>query len=188
MTLKVKHIQSFLQLESCQKLHEWILNLWGSKNLTLWSNNNYIGGYRFHNPEDKMWGADEYNRTLKPLIDLPTEFFETRNRIATELGFSNELFRPNATALAGVMFKDGYVEPHVDSTVDGYVHWRANVLLKCDDGGDPVIDGCTYKLNAGDLIVFPADVLEHYTTIQKSDEPRTIISYPFLIPHCPDII
>lgn len=186
--METTHIKHFLSGEECHCLHEWILGLWESNNLELWSMNNYIGGYRFHNPQNTTWHTDEYNRTLKPLKNIPELFLKIRDRISQRMGFEKELFRENATALAGVMFKDGYVEPHKDSSVEGHVHWRANVLLQCKDGGDPIIDGETYKLEAGDLIVFPADILEHSTTVQNSEQPRTLISYPFLLPHVSDII
>lgn len=175
--------KSFLSKNLSITLHNWILNLFKSNNLTKWNTGYYMGGYKIHDPENNYWGIDEYGRKLLPLVDVPDLFFEIHDKISKKTNFNSiAQIRKNATSLASIMHQDGYVSMHKDTHLEGHAHIRANVMLNCNQGGYPVINNKLYKLNQGDLIIFSADYLDHCTTAQESKDPRTIISYPFLIP------
>ena len=175
--------ESFIDNKEAVVLHNWILDLFQKKMLTQWNTGYFMGGYRIHDPEDKFWGKDEQNRELVALQNIPDLFFSIYEKISNKNNFKSiALVRKKATSIASAMAMNGFVSQHKDTHLDGCVHIRANVMLNCDVGGYPVIDRTLYKLKQGDLIIFAADFLEHCTTAQESKEPRTIISYPFLIP------
>ncbi|RTK94362.1 MAG: hypothetical protein EKK64_08605 [Neisseriaceae bacterium] len=157
------------------------MQLYNKDKMTLWSKNNYLAGHRIFDKDNIIWNPID-NRILKPLENIPSCFYEIRNFIRDEFDFQNELERKPATSLGGIMFKDGYVESHVDSSVENFDHFRANVFASSEKGGFPIIDGEIFHVEKGDLIIFQADYFEHSTTIQESENPRVIISYPFIVP------
>ena len=174
-------VKNFVNHVECDILFNWILSLYNQDKMTLWSKNNYLSGYRFFDKENIFWPPID-NSILKPLENIPSCFYEIRDLIREKFNFQNELQRKPATSLGGIMFKDGYVEPHIDSSVENFAHYRANVFASSDKGGLPIIDGKIFNVEKGDLIIFQADYFEHSTTVQQSDIPRVIVSYPFIIP------
>lgn len=175
--------KSFIEKKDTIVLHNWILELFQKNLLTQWNVGYFMGGYRIHDPEDNIWGKDEHNRELKCLQDIPELFFSIHEKISKKTGFDSvATIRKKATSTASAMTMNGYVSYHKDTHVEDHVHIRANVMLNCNVGGYPVIDRTMYKLEQGDLIIFAADFLDHCTTAQESTEPRTIVSFPFLIP------
>lgn len=180
-TQKPVLVKNFLDQKICQELAQWTHKLYLQNNLTLWSANNYLGGHRVFDPQNTVWEPNE-KRILKPLIDIPNSFYESREKIKTLMKLETELIRKPATSLSGIMFRDGYVEPHKDSGVNGYVHLRANIFASSTKGGFPIIDNEIFDVKTGDLIIFAADLIEHSTTKQESNTPRVIVSYPFLMP------
>jgi hypothetical protein len=180
--LSVIIIENFISKESVDRLHSWIFN--EKDKLTKWNNGYFIGGYRFFNPQDKFWEKDECNRSLNALENIPEDFFEIRKKISENFGFEKETVRKNATSLAGIITSGGFVSSHKDSGVFDCVHLRANIMIKCPKGGaHPIIENKTYELESGSLIIFSADLLEHSTTVHGSKIPRTLISYPFIMPN-----
>jgi hypothetical protein len=179
---EVTIIKNFASQEELKNLDIWVKTLYDEKKLVLWNESNYIGGYRINDPQNTTWDKDEFNRVLKAVDNVPNEFFEIRNRIKKVLNFENELIRKNTASFVGYMMKDGFVPTHKDSSFPGHTHIRANIMVAIEKGGDPIIDKKTYFLKSGDLIAFPADLIEHSTSIQLSEKPRILISYAFLIP------
>jgi hypothetical protein len=178
--VKIQVFKKFISEEDICELNTWILN---EKNLTFWNQGYFIAGYRFFDPNNKSWEKDEYNRILLPISKLNNKFLNLRDQISKIIKIEQELKSKNATSLISVIKKNGFVASHKDSTIDGHVHVRANIAINTPKSGScVVIENKKYEINAGDLIVFPANILEHSTTIHQCDEPRTIISYPFLIP------
>lgn len=180
MKVKLKIIRNFINNQLIENLHSWVLS---QKNLTLWNKPSYfIGGYRFFDPSNKSWEKDEYGRTLLPIENLIDDFLELRNKIKYSIGIKDEFKNKNSTSFVSILKKGSFVEQHYDSSINGYNHIRANVILNNPEGSSFfVVEGKKHKLNSGDLVSFPANLLKHGTTIHNSDSPRTILSYPFLV-------
>lgn len=181
--IKIKIFKNFIEKKIIFDLNKWILN---QKNLTLWNTGYFIAGYRFFDPQNKIWEKDEFDRKLNPIEEVNDQFINIRYKIFNKLNIKKELISKNATSLISVIKKNGCIMSHKDSTIEGYIHLRANILLSNPiKGASIIIENKQYNIEEGSLIVFPANLLEHSTTVHDSDIPRTLISYPFLIP-CDD--
>lgn len=178
--IKIKIFKKFIKKKEISDLNEWILN---QENLTLWNVGYLIAGYRFFDPNNKNWEKDEFGRILSPIKEIHPMFLNLRDKIKNILNFQDELISKNATSLISVIRKNGFIMTHKDSTIEKHVHMRANILLSNPrNGACIIIENKKYDIEKGSLIVFPANLLEHSTTIHNSDVPRTLISYPFLVP------
>jgi hypothetical protein len=176
---KIKIFKKFIDDYCSTDLNEWIIN---QKTLTAWNYEYYLGGYRFFDPDNKKWDLDEYGRILNPIENINKNFLELRSKIYDVLKFRQEYKSKTATSLVSLIKKYGQVPSHKDSTIEDFIHVRANVILSNPNkGACVIIENKKYKLETGDLILFPANILEHSTTEHKSDIPRTLVSYPFLI-------
>lgn len=180
MKVKFKIIRNFIDKSLAFDLHNWVL---GQKNLTLWNKPSYhIGGYRFFDPSNTVWEKDEHERVLKPIENIREEFLNLRSKISNLLNFANEHKSKNLTSFVSVIRKESFVDLHYDSTIDGYDHIRCNVILNnVENSSLFIVNGKKYDLSTGDLVSFPANLLEHGTTIHESEDPRTLLSYGFLI-------
>ena len=177
--LKVKIFKNFISKKESNELHEWVVS---QKELTLWNTQYYIAGYRFFDPANKEWPVDDIGRKLNPISNINENFIKLRNKISNKIKLKNEKKSKNSASLVSIIYEKGFGASHTDSTIDGCIHLRGNIILNCPkNSANVIIDKKQYQLDKGDLIVFPANILEHSTTIHNSKEPRTILSYPFLI-------
>jgi hypothetical protein len=183
MNLKTPHIvQSFISTTEQTVLRDWLFNEQAQGRLTRWNGNYFMGGYKFGDPENQTWEkAGEV--ILKPLQNVPDEFFRLRERIIDELGFHEFLLTPGNTAIGNVFLEGGLIQPHIDSNIEGHWHVRCNVLLsKPIQGGELVIDGIEYSLNECDLICFVADKHVHEVRRVIGPKKRAVVSYPMVMP------
>lgn len=176
---KIKIIRKFVSNSFSDDLNEWIIS---QKELTTWNYEYYLAGYRFFDPENKVWDPDEYGRVLRPIENINKNFLDLRYKIYDILNPKEEYKSKTATSLVSIIKKYGRVPSHKDSTIENFIHIRANVILSNSfKGASIVIENKKYKLETGDLIIFPANILEHSTTEHHSDTPRTLVSYPFIV-------
>ncbi len=182
MKTKFKIIRNFIDKDLAFDLHNWVIS---QKKLTLWNKPSYyIGGYRFFDPDNKIWKKDEYGRILNPIENIRKDFLDLRTKISKVLNLDKEFISKNSTSLLSMLKKGSFVDLHYDSTLDDCDHIRSNIILSNSEGGALFVIGeKEYDLFAGDLVSFPANLLKHGTTIHNSDVPRTLLSYPFLIRH-----
>lgn len=176
-------MQGLASPDECRTLAEWGLQELSAGRLTLWNKDHYLGGYRFYEPENEIWEADECGRVLKPLRNIPNEYIHLRSRINDKLGLQDHIPRPNSASLLIVSLPGGSTESHKDGSLDGYTHLRCNLnVLPPTSGGCLVVEGVEYPLGQGDLICFAADILEHSATVNTGNQPRITLSYPFIMP------
>lgn len=74
----------------------------------------------------------------------------------------------------------GQIHPHCDPAIPGYDHWRANVFLSLpDSGGMPVVEGQSYPVAPGDMLMFTPNQHKHWSESVGAGK-RIILSYGFL--------
>lgn len=100
-----------------------------------------------------------------------------------EFGLTPKAIEPVYKIFTGNHYLDGaYTHKHTDTTVQGYVHARCNLMIKKPlEGGDPVIDDEKLDVEEGDLWLCLASEEEHASTPIKGGE-RIIVSFGGLVP------
>ena len=80
-------------------------------------------------------------------------------------------------------YKDNaFTHIHQDEHQEGYVHVRANVMLKKpEEGGDIIIDDNTYQIEVNDLWLVLASMEKHGSTPIKNGE-RLLFSFGASVP------
>ncbi len=100
-----------------------------------------------------------------------------------EWNLTDTKLEPTYQNFIGNHFLDGaHVHQHTDYAPEGYAHVRANWMIKKPEfGGNPIIDGEEFQIEAGDLWLVIASMELHASTPISGGE-RLIYSFGALVP------
>jgi hypothetical protein len=118
---------------------------------------------------------------------LSVENLPFRADAFADFGFTNIRTEPVYKNFIGNHYKDGvYTHPHRDTAQEGYIHVRANWMIKKpQQGGDPVFDGEAVEVNEGDLWLCFSSEETHASTPIAGGE-RLICSFGALVKRPPN--
>jgi len=108
--------------------------------------------------------------------DIPYLFIEILDRISKKLNIKKD------NVFLQILNQDsgGYIYPHYDSAIDGYITYKCNICVVGDDYelfvGDDILN-----ISQGDLYCFEASLYKHWTNPFNSR--RIILSYGFILPY-----
>jgi hypothetical protein len=109
-------------------------------------------------------------------VELPEIFINILDRISKELNISKEnVFLQILNQEVG-----GYIYPHYDSSIDGYITYKCNICVLGDDY-QLFVDNEIIDIEEKDLYTFEASLYKHWTEPFKNK--RVIISYGFILPY-----
>lgn len=74
----------------------------------------------------------------------------------------------------------GYINPHYDTSIDGYITYKCNISVSSENY-DLFIDDDKININELDLYCFEASLYKHWTNPFKGK--RIILSYGFILPY-----
>jgi predicted 2-oxoglutarate/Fe(II)-dependent dioxygenase YbiX len=122
--------------------------------------------------------------------EYPTEIYAIRQRIVAAHNLQNAQVLEYATAgiVVSIISDGGDVFRHkdtflLDSEQTDVAVLRCNLLVSAaETGGDVIVDGTTYPLQPGDLIMYPSTDYEHEVTTCHGAEPRILVMFGFLLP------
>jgi hypothetical protein len=108
--------------------------------------------------------------------ELPEVFINILNRISRELNISKDnVFLQILNQEIG-----GYIYPHYDSSIDGYITYKCNICVLGDDY-QLFVDNEIIDIKEKDLYTFEASLYKHWTEPFKNK--RVIVSYGFILPY-----
>jgi hypothetical protein len=109
-------------------------------------------------------------------LDLPQIFYDILDRISTTLAINKD------HVFLQILVQDsgGYIHPHYDSTIDGYITYKCNISIKSEDY-ILFVDGNELNIKEGDLYCFEASLYKHWTN--PFSRERIILSCGFILPY-----
>lgn len=108
--------------------------------------------------------------------DLPEVFQTLLTRISTGLNINtNNVFCQILDQQSG-----GYIHPHYDSSLDGFITYKCNISVQSEDYKLYVGDG-VIEVSEKSLYCFEASLYKHWTEPFK--EKRVIVSFGFILPY-----
>lgn len=108
--------------------------------------------------------------------ELPQLFLNILNRISKELNINKDnVFLQILNQEIG-----GYIYPHYDSSIDGYITYKCNICV-LGDNYQLFVDDEIIDIKEKDLYTFEASLYKHWTEPFKNK--RIIISYAFILPY-----
>lgn len=121
-------------------------------------------------------------RRYLPVINIPF-----RADAFANFGFTEIAIEPIYNNFIGNHYEDGaHTHPHRDTAPEGYIHVRANWMIKKPpQGGDPVFDGEDVRVKEGDLWLCFASEETHSSTPIAGGE-RLICSFGALVKRPPN--
>ena len=78
------------------------------------------------------------------------------------------------------MESGGKIDPHYDSSIEGYINYKCNICAESEDY-QLFIDGEALDIQAGDMYCFEASLYKHWTHEFRSR--RVFLSIGFLLPY-----
>lgn len=109
-------------------------------------------------------------------IELPPLFKDIMNRISEKFNLSTEnVFLQILNQESG-----GYIHPHYDSAIDGFITYKCNICVLGDDY-ELFVDDKIINIKQRDLYTFEASLYKHWTNPFSSK--RIILSYGFILPY-----
>lgn len=109
-------------------------------------------------------------------IDLPDIFLELVDKISSYLSISSD----NVFLQILSQDKGGFIHPHYDSAIDGYITYKCNICIDSEDY-KLFIDKESFDISKCDLYCFEASLYKHWTNPFNSK--RIILSYGFILPY-----
>lgn len=104
-------------------------------------------------------------------------FLDLSDKISKAIGISNKhVFFQYINSKPG-----GAVHAHYDASVDGYITYKCNIVIKCQERDKLYVDKNIVFLDELDLCCFEANLYKHW--MDKSEEERVLLSYGFMIPY-----
>jgi len=164
--MKIKIYQNFIDNEYCDVLKNWIFK---NKNLSFFSDAN-------------MNGKRVTTRYSKENIVFPQEAFEIKNKIINHLNLKFFKHAPFIHGMyASIAFKNDDCYLHKDPRhYNNHITLHCNLKLNDTVGGDILVEDQVYKLNKGDLWVYPTSEINHGSNKLISDN-RLIWVYGFCL-------
>ena len=105
---------------------------------------------------------------------LPNFIHKLIDRISIEFNFSKE----NIFLQAVDMNKGGKINPHYDTSVNGYINYKCNISVLSEDY-ELFLDKESIKIQATDLYGFEASLYKHWTN--EFNSRRVFLSFGFLL-------
>jgi hypothetical protein len=105
---------------------------------------------------------------------LPDFIHKLIDRISIEFNFSKE----NIFLQAVDMNKGGKINPHYDTSVNGYINYKCNISVLSEDY-ELFLDKESIKIQATDLYGFEASLYKHWTN--EFNSRRVFLSFGFLL-------
>lgn len=109
-------------------------------------------------------------------LNLPQIFYDILDRISTTLGINKD------HVFLQILVQDsgGWIHPHYDSAIDGYITYKCNISIKSEDY-ILFVDGDELNIKEGDLYCFEASLYKHWT--EPFTTERIILSWGFILPY-----
>jgi hypothetical protein len=105
---------------------------------------------------------------------LPEFIHKLIDRISVEFNFSKK----NIFLQAVDMNKGGKINPHYDTSVNGYINYKCNISVLSEDY-ELFLDKESIKIQATDLYGFEASLYKHWTN--EFNSRRVFLSFGFLL-------
>jgi hypothetical protein len=105
---------------------------------------------------------------------LPEFIHKLIDRISVEFNFSKK----NIFLQAVDMNKGGKINPHYDTSVNGYINYKCNISVLSEDY-ELFLDNESIKIQATDLYGFEASLYKHWTN--EFNSRRVFLSFGFLL-------
>jgi len=107
-------------------------------------------------------------------IDIPEVIIKISKKISDATNI------PNKNILFQVIDMDsgGKINPHYDSTIDGFINYKCNISILSEDY-DFFIEKDVLNINEGDLYCFPASLYKHWSNEFK--RRRILLSFGFIL-------
>ena len=105
---------------------------------------------------------------------LPEFIHKLIDRISIEFNFSKD----NIFLQAVDMNKGGKINPHYDTSVNGYINYKCNISVLSEDY-ELFLDKESIKIQATDLYGFEASLYKHWTN--EFNSRRVFLSFGFLL-------
>jgi predicted 2-oxoglutarate/Fe(II)-dependent dioxygenase YbiX len=120
----------------------------------------------------------------------PIEIYNIRQRLISDYKLQNAALLDYATdgIVVSLIYDGGDVFRHKDTFLlnEGQADTavlRCNLLVEAaETGGNVIVDGVVYPLNAGDVIMYPATDYNHEVTTCHGATPRILVMFGFLLP------
>lgn len=106
----------------------------------------------------------------------PTIIYSLINRISSAIGISKD----HVFFQVIDMNKGGKVNPHYDSSINGYINYKCNISVLSEDYNF-YLDEHTFSIKEGDLYCFEASLYKHWSDVFASR--RVLLSFGFLLPY-----
>jgi len=178
-----KVIKGFLHPEEAREILEWVDSLDVEQILT----NHHIKEVRKNlNGNSYMF---DVSKTLETNYitefqssgnvvqqDPPHIIYTLINRISGEIGIPKD----HVFFQVIDMNKGGKVNPHYDSSINGYINYKCNISVLSEDYNF-YLDGHTFNIKEGDLYCFEASLYKHWSDVFESR--RVLLSFGFVLPY-----
>jgi len=105
---------------------------------------------------------------------LPEFIHKLIDRISVEFNFSKK----NIFLQAVDMNKGGKINPHYDTSVNGYINYKCNISVLSEDY-ELFLDKESIKIQSTDLYGFEASLYKHWTN--EFNSRRVFLSFGFLL-------
>ena len=107
-------------------------------------------------------------------IILPQIFYDLINKISLYINI------PKDNVFLQILDSDkgGFIHPHYDTSLDGYICYKANISVRSSNY-NLYLDNEIIDINEGDLYCFEASLYKHWTDPFISK--RVILSYGFIL-------
>ena len=107
-------------------------------------------------------------------LELPEIFYHILDKISTTLSIKKD------HVFLQILVQDvgGYIHPHYDSSIDGWITYKCNISIQSEDY-ILFIDGDQLNIKEGDLYCFEASLYKHWT--QPFTTNRIILSFGFIL-------
>ena len=102
--------------------------------------------------------------------------------LGQELKIANQLGLPldNIFLQAVDMSSGGEIGVHYDSSLSGFINYKCNISVLCDDYQFHIDKHCL-EISEGDMYCFEASLYRHWT--EKFSSRRVFLSFGFVVPY-----
>jgi hypothetical protein len=185
MSIKVAVVKNYLDMSSCEKLNQWVLDAIAQGKI----------GTGITVPEGGHWATSErveaplrYTSRMYPdnyvYPELVNEIF---TRIKTELGLVNATVSSGGGrngVVVSCTYPGGDVYPHKDPKEGpGVSVLRVNIISKAAQSGGLIhVEDAVFSLQQGDMMAYLVDEHEHFVEPVEGHEPRIMWMFGLLLP------